>query len=108
MMVFLPLDTWIRLIAWMMIGLDIYLFRGIRKSLLNAADNSMDHSRNFHITALCGLGLTIVLAVLGTCHHFNTQGSDEGLVIFSFIMVVFHAVYYAVYLSKAAGLRRQK
>ena len=24
MMVFLPLDTWIRLIVWMMIGFDLY------------------------------------------------------------------------------------
>ena len=28
MMVFLPLDTWIRLIVWMMIGFDLYLFYG--------------------------------------------------------------------------------
>jgi len=36
MMVFLPLDTWIRLIVWMLIGFDVYLWYSIRKSILSA------------------------------------------------------------------------
>ncbi|HQV06196.1 MAG TPA: amino acid permease, partial [Chitinophagaceae bacterium] len=32
MMVFLPLDTWIRLIVWMLIGFDIYLAYGAKHS----------------------------------------------------------------------------
>ncbi len=36
MMVFLPLDTWIRLIVWMIMGLDIYLTYGVRHSVLSA------------------------------------------------------------------------
>lgn len=107
MMVFLPLDTWIRLIAWMMIGLDIYLARGIQKSLLNETDTKSDYSRSFKITALSGLLITVVLAVLGAFHHHNTKGSDEGLVIFSLIMVIFHLIYYGAYIAKAAGLRKQ-
>lgn len=107
MMVFLPLDTWIRLIAWMMIGLDVYLARGIKRSFLNAGDGAKDHSRSFKITAISGMALTVLLAILGACHHYNTKGSDEGLVIFSFIMVIFHFIYYGVYLSKASGLRKQ-
>jgi len=107
MMVFLPLDTWIRLIAWMMIGLDIYLARGITKSILNQADGKKDHSRSFNITAISGLVITVALAILGACHHYNTKGSDEGLVIFSFVMVIFHLIYYGVYIAKAARLRKQ-
>lgn len=107
MMVFLPLDTWIRLIAWMMIGLDIYLSRGILKSHLNTGDSNKDHSRSFRITAISGIALTLVLAILGACHHYNTKGSDEGLVIFSFIMVIFHFIYYGIYLGKANRLRNQ-
>src|SRR5690606_24373768 len=29
MMIFLPLDTWIRLLVWMLVGLDVYLFYGM-------------------------------------------------------------------------------
>lgn len=101
MMVFLPLDTWIRLIAWMMIGLDIYLSRGILRSHLNKADTNADHGRSYKITALSGLALTIVLAILAGFHHYNTEGGDQGLVIFSFAMVIFHLIYYLVYLNKA-------
>jgi APA family basic amino acid/polyamine antiporter len=35
MMAFLPLDTWIRLIVWMVIGLLIYLLYGMRHSRLS-------------------------------------------------------------------------
>lgn len=101
MMVFLPLDTWIRLIAWMMIGLDVYLSRGIKRSHLNKDDSGRDNGRSYKITALCGLALTITLAILGACHHYNTEGGDAGLVIFSYIMVVFHLIYYFVYIGKA-------
>src|SRR5450432_4368343 len=34
MMVFLPMDTWIRLIVWMLIGMDIYLVYGAKNSHL--------------------------------------------------------------------------
>jgi len=105
MMVFLPLDTWIRLIAWMMIGLDIYLSRGILKSNLNATDSVKDHSRSYNITAISGLIITVVLAILGACHHFNTKGSDEGLVMFSFVMVIFHFIYYGAYMAKARRIK---
>lgn len=106
MMVFLPLDTWIRLIAWMMVGLDIYLARGIIKSNLNAGASLQDRSRSYNITALSGMAITVLLAILTIFHHQNTKGSDEGLVIFSFVMVIFHALYYAYYMYKAARVKR--
>ena len=34
MMVFLPMDTWIRLLVWMLIGMDIYLVYGAKHSHL--------------------------------------------------------------------------
>lgn len=107
MMVFLPLDTWIRLIAWMMFGLDIYLARGINRSLLNKDDSAKDHSRSYRITAISGILITITLAILGAFHHHNTAGSDIGLVIFSYVMVIFHLIYYMIYLGKAKRLGNQ-
>lgn len=35
MMAFLPFDTWIRLLVWMLIGLDIYAAYGVKKSKMN-------------------------------------------------------------------------
>lgn len=34
MMAFLPMDTWVRLLLWMLIGLDIYLLYGLKNSKL--------------------------------------------------------------------------
>jgi len=42
MMAFLPFDTWIRLVAWMMLGLDIYLFRGIKNSFLGKQNGTTE------------------------------------------------------------------
>jgi hypothetical protein len=46
MMVFLPLDTWIRLIVWMMIGFDLYLFYGMKHSVLNKGAFSLKNYKN--------------------------------------------------------------
>ena len=40
-MVFLPLDTWIRLIVWMMIGFDLYLFYGMKNLFFDAGFNKL-------------------------------------------------------------------
>ena len=42
MMLFLPADTWIRLVLWMLIGLDIYVCYGIKHSKLNICRNITD------------------------------------------------------------------
>lgn len=94
MMAFLPFDTWIRLICWMMIGMDIYIYRGIRNSFLGKENGTTDDPKNFTISAVVGLGLTAVLAVLTYLHHQNAETDDTGLVIFSTIMVVTHTIYY--------------
>jgi APA family basic amino acid/polyamine antiporter len=38
MMLFLPIDTWIRLVVWLLAGLAIYLFYGQRHSVLAQSD----------------------------------------------------------------------
>lgn len=94
MMVFLPFDTWIRLVCWMMIGLDIYLHRGIKNSFLGKANNTVGDPKNYRVVALSGLALTLILAVLTFLHHQNAETDDSGLVIFSVIMVIIHTAYY--------------
>lgn len=100
MMVFLPLDTWIRLVCWMMIGLDVYLYRGIRNSLLGKANNTTEDPQNYRITAISGVVLTAMLVVLTYFHHQDAEVDDTGLVIFSIIMILVHAALYAYYFIK--------
>lgn len=96
MMAFLPLDTWIRLIAWMMIGFDIYLSFGIRRSHVSDEDNSADIIRSMKITSYCGLGLCLLLAIVTFLHHQMTP-EQSGMIIFAIVMNVFHIIYYLYY-----------
>lgn len=100
MMAFLPFDTWIRLVAWMMIGLDIYLFRGIKNSVLGNSDGQGNDAKTYRITAISGLVLTIILAVLAALHHQNVSADDMGIIYFSLIMTVLHLVLYGYYMIK--------
>lgn len=98
MMVFLPLDTWIRLIAWMMIGFDVYLAFGIKRSHLANTDTKEDTKRSIRVTTLCGLGLCVILAFVTFLHH-HLNPEQSGLIIFAAIMCVFHIFYYLYYLK---------
>ncbi len=101
MMVFLPLDTWVRLIVWMIIGINVYLFYGMRNSLL---------SDNLHATlvkstkTVCyvGLGLSVLLVIVAVIHHKITDGTDTGLYYFSLIFAAAHMLLY-LYRSMTAG-----
>ena len=96
MMVFLPLDTWIRLIVWMMIGMDVYLFYGMRKSHLNR--NSFD-GQSYKIVSLTGLGLVVLLLAVAVMHHNTAETNDSTMlyfcVIFSIVQLVIFAFEYA-------------
>ncbi len=96
MMAFLPLDTWIRLIAWMMIGFDIYLSFGIRKSHVTDDDSKSETIRSFKITSACGLGLCILLGIITFLHH-QMNPEQSSLIIFAVVMNVFHIIYYLYY-----------
>src|SRR6476469_3914465 len=46
MMVFLPLDTWIRMIVWMMVGFDVYIWYGMKHSVLSSGNTSATPKSN--------------------------------------------------------------
>ena len=98
MMVFLPLDTWIRLIVWMMIGFDLYLFYGMKNSILNKGEFSLD---SFKVVAGSGLGMVLALIVVAFVHHMDPELEDNFLFYFSLIFAALHAMIYAYSYKKS-------
>jgi APA family basic amino acid/polyamine antiporter len=101
MMVFLPLDTWIRLIVWMIIGFDIYLWYGMRHSLLSR-NVSGQYPRSNRIVGLTGLALVALLVIVAFIHHLGVEEgtTDTGLFYFSLVFAALHAVLYAMRINK--------
>lgn len=71
MMIFLPFDTWYRLIAWLIIGLDIYLFYGLTRSKLGSDSKSPEAVKKASkVISMVGLVCAaIFLALIFTEHN---------------------------------------
>lgn len=93
MMVFLPFDTWIRLLLWMLIGMDVYSLYGIKKSKLSEGGANR---KDLWIITLCVIGLSILLLALAFAHHYGTDETERDVVFFYFSLVfgISHLVYY--------------
>lgn len=101
MMVFLPMDTWIRLLVWMLIGLDIYLVYGARHSHLGDGTNNRKGMRIANIT---GLGLTGLLVVAGFLHQYAVGfDTDKTLLYISLIFAAIHLVVFGKKLLSKQG-----
>jgi len=98
MMVFLPLDTWIRLIVWMMIGFDLYLFYGMKNSVLNKGNFSL---KSYKAVAGAGQGMVLALIVIAFIHHSDPDIDDTFLFYFSLFFAVLHALIYGYSYKKS-------
>jgi APA family basic amino acid/polyamine antiporter len=98
MMVFLPMDTWIRLLLWMLIGLDIYLVYGAKHSHLG---NKTDSRKGMKMARTTGIILAVLLAGVGFLHQ-NTVGfnADKTLLYISLAFAVIHIGLYASKLGR--------
>ena len=98
MMLFLPADTWIRLVLWMLIGLDIYTCYGIKHSKLeyNQANRHGQLALN-----MIGIVLAILCVITGLWHQ-QTVGWEESkvLLIISFVFAFTHLGFYMVRIWK--------
>jgi basic amino acid/polyamine antiporter, APA family len=92
MMVFLPLDTWIRLLVWMVIGLDVYLFYGMKHSHLSDHQQA-SYTKGTRTVSLTGLMLVFVLIVVGLIHH-SFDSTDTSLFYFTIIFSILHILLY--------------
>ncbi|MEP7258478.1 MAG: amino acid permease [Flavitalea sp.] len=93
MMVFLPLDTWIRLIVWMLIGFDVYLLYSMKYSALSDHQPAT-YARSSRIVSLCGLALVALLVIVALIHHNISDEPDTGLFYFSLIFSVLHILFF--------------
>jgi APA family basic amino acid/polyamine antiporter len=98
MMVFLPMDTWIRLLVWMLIGLDIYLVYGVKHSHLGDGTTNRKGMRTANITGLALAGLLIIAGLL----HQYTVGFDADKTLL-YISIIFAVVHLAVFGKKLAS-----
>lgn len=92
MMVFLPMDTWIRLIVWMLIGMDIYLVYGAKHSKLG---NGTTNRKGMRIARYTGLALCLLLIITGFLHQY-TVGFDTDRTLF-YISIIFAVIHLGVF-----------
>ena len=100
MMAFLPLDTWMRLILWMIVGLDVYLFYGLKNSHLTKNQPGIKNNAN-KVVGVSGLVLSIALIIIAIAHHqvsevnpSTGQINDAGLYYFSMAFGIIHLLLY--------------
>jgi basic amino acid/polyamine antiporter, APA family len=92
MMVFLPMDTWIRLLVWMLIGLDIYLVYGAKHSHLG---NGTDSRKGMRIARYTGLALAALLIVAGLLHQYVVGFNEDRTLLY--IAVAFALIHFILY-----------
>ena len=99
MMLFLPADTWIRLVLWMLIGLDIYVSYGIRHSKL---EHMQAHRQGETTLNMIGIILSVLCFITGLWHQ-QTVGweADRTLLILSFVFALTHLAFYLHRLGKS-------
>lgn len=95
MMFFLPLDTWLRLIIWMIIGVDVYMLYGVKNSKLGKENKSTSGLKPLFYT---GILLAITLAIVAILHHNTLKKleSDTELYVISILIAAIHIGIYSV------------
>lgn len=78
MMLFLPADTWIRLVMWMLIGLDVYAAYGVTHSVIGGSTKQRHGQTVLNIIG----GFIGVLCVITGFWHQQTLGWDADTTLF--------------------------
>lgn len=92
MMVFLPMDTWIRLLVWMLIGMDIYLAYGVKNSHLGMGDTNR---KGLQVANYVGLALSALLVVAGILHQYTVGFETDKTLMY--ISIAFAAIHFGVF-----------
>lgn len=95
MMLFLPAETWIRLVIWMIIGLDIYSFYGVKHSVVGGG-SVRRHGQS--ILSCIGVFISILCIITGFWHQ-QTVGWHENRILM-WTAVIFGVVHIFFYLAR--------
>ncbi len=95
MMVFLPMDTWIRLLVWMLIGMDIYLAYGAKHSKMG---NGTTTRKGMKVARYTGLVLAALLIVAGLLHQYVVGFEADRTLLY--ISIVFALVHFFVFANR--------
>ncbi len=103
LMVFLPADTWIRLVVWMLLGVDVYSRYGLRHSHLGAGGV---RRRGAGLINVLGLGLALLCILTGFWHQ-QTAGweSDKTMLTVAAVLGLTHLIYYMLRVWRHAAPR---
>ena len=98
MMLFLPADTWIRLVLWMLTGLDIYVCYGIKHSKL---EHMQKHRSGQTTLDMIGITLSVLCVITGLWYQQTVGwGESKILLIISFVFAFTHLAFYLYRLGK--------
>jgi APA family basic amino acid/polyamine antiporter len=103
MMIFLPADTWIRLLIWMIIGLDVYIVYGFKNSKLQTRSLSQSDFRIFRIVGLVLIFLLVVVALWAQ----QTIGwnQDKTLLIITLAIAIGQSLFIWIGLGKFSNFK---
>lgn len=92
MMCFLPADTWIRLVLWMLVGVDVYVSYGVKHSVL---EPGQFRRKGLMTLYMLGVILAVLSAITGLWHQ-QTVGWNENkmLLVISFVFALTHGAFY--------------
>jgi APA family basic amino acid/polyamine antiporter len=98
MMVFLPMDTWIRLLVWMLIGMDVYINYGVKTSNLG---NGTANRSGMGVALRSGSALSVLLIIVGLLHQ-RIEGfqTDRTLLYIAVAFGVTHLSFFLYKLSR--------
>lgn len=102
MMLFLPADTWIRLVMWMVLGIDIYSYYGLRHSKIGGGT-----VRRHGQTILSAIGGFIsLLCVITGFWHQQTVGWQEDRTML-WIAVIFGVPHIFFFLVRGFAAKKK-
>ena len=104
-MLFLPADTWIRLVLWMLIGLDVYACYGVKHSKL---EHNVKRRKGLTILNMTGIALSVLSVITGLWHQ-QTVGweEDKTLLAISFVFAFTHCAFYMVRIWKQTSEKKK-